>query len=690
MADDTARVVFGADIAELKAKMDEAAGAIKGAATTAANSMSSMVGGADGCKQSFLSLAGAMGIATTATALLEQATRSAINFMVDCVKAAMDEAAEIRRLDEAIKSFAGGAAGATSRADAFVNSLIRAGASEAEARQGLMTMLPVTHDMNRAMDAAGLAWNMAEAKGISYGQAMSTVSRLLNNQSRALIEVSREYGIQIDKTRSQSEQFEQALQGLSSQYGLMARAMDQNKAAVAVARQEWDTFKETIGASLLTPLGDCAKGLDAISQACNRLSTKGPVSIGEFAAKAIMALNPLLVELKLAKGLVEGVGNFTGLGPGQAALKQMGDIAEKNAASLHANKKSLSELEEEARAIGDKLQTALAPYGAAQKAAAAAAQQHADALESLIERFRLGNDEIGRWLNQADAIDWNKFSKLPRTQVEDSSGIPQPVPSGLTEGDYGFLAAADAMEARALQLKQMMNDVAQSIASGFGNAIQGIIMGTMTMAQAFRQIFSQILSVIINFFTQWLAKQIATLMAGSAAHKATAGTNAAASAGEGAAAAGASAAKIPYVGWILAIGAAIAMFALLSGYASKTKSAAGGYDIPLGVNPMVQAHGEEMVLPANLSNRIRAMSEIPAGAMDALKIIGAAGRPMRSIDLDTDTFGNRTGGGEAPVNIQFNPVLSSLDGPSVRQMLVDHGPDLAESLAKQYRDFVRM
>ncbi|MBU1567720.1 MAG: hypothetical protein KJ630_19110 [Proteobacteria bacterium] len=33
--------------------------------------------------------------------------------------------------------------------------------------------------------------------------------------------------------------------------------------------------------------------------------------------------------------------------------------------------------------------------------------------------------------------------------------------------------------------------------------------------------------------------------------------------------------------------------------------AASGYDIPRGVNPLVQAHSEEMILPANLANKIR-------------------------------------------------------------------------------------
>jgi hypothetical protein len=35
-------------------------------------------------------------------------------------------------------------------------------------------------------------------------------------------------------------------------------------------------------------------------------------------------------------------------------------------------------------------------------------------------------------------------------------------------------------------------------------------------------------------------------------------------------------------------------------------SAAGGFDIPAGVNPLVQTHAQEMILPASIANPLRA------------------------------------------------------------------------------------
>ncbi len=71
-------------------------------------------------------------------------------------------------------------------------------------------------------------------------------------------------------------------------------------------------------------------------------------------------------------------------------------------------------------------------------------------------------------------------------------------------------------------------------------------------------------------------------------------------------------ASIPYVG--PALGIAAAATAVLAGVArvqqiestNASASAAGGYDIPAGVNPIVQTHQQEMILPADIAIPLRA------------------------------------------------------------------------------------
>jgi hypothetical protein len=79
-------------------------------------------------------------------------------------------------------------------------------------------------------------------------------------------------------------------------------------------------------------------------------------------------------------------------------------------------------------------------------------------------------------------------------------------------------------------------------------------------------------------------------------------------AAEAAAAAWSAIAGIPVVGPFLAPLAAGAALAGVLALAGGIKSAAGGYDIPSGLNPMAQLHSEEMVLPKDLANTIRGMA----------------------------------------------------------------------------------
>ena len=97
---------------------------------------------------------------------------------------------------------------------------------------------------------------------------------------------------------------------------------------------------------------------------------------------------------------------------------------------------------------------------------------------------------------------------------------------------------------------------------------------------------------------------------------------------------------IPYVGPVLAIGAAAAAFAGVSALAGRVKSARGGYDIPSGINPMTQLHEEEMVLPKEHANTIRGMGKNGGAGKDgSAGKDGAAAQPV-NVTYNDDTTGN--------------------------------------------------
>lgn len=121
--------------------------------------------------------------------------------------------------------------------------------------------------------------------------------------------------------------------------------------------------------------------------------------------------------------------------------------------------------------------------------------------------------------------------------------------------------------------------------------------------------------------------------------------------------------SIPYVGPVLAIAAGASALALVGGLAGKIKSARGGYDIPSGVNPVTQLHEEEMVLPKQHANTIRALGRSMAG--------GGQNPDMAYADV----------GAPQPINIQ------AWDSRDLKRFMKKHGRELAGGLKGYNRNF---
>jgi len=114
------------------------------------------------------------------------------------------------------------------------------------------------------------------------------------------------------------------------------------------------------------------------------------------------------------------------------------------------------------------------------------------------------------------------------------------------------------------------------------------------------------LSATIANATGQRTAQAAAATAGIAINKTAAIGEITTSAGEAFAAAYAAIAGIPVIGPELAPAAAATAYAGAMGGLGLA-SAAGGYDIPSGVNPIVQTHANEMILPATYANPLRSM-----------------------------------------------------------------------------------
>lgn len=221
---------------------------------------------------------------------------------------------------------------------------------------------------------------------------------------------------------------------------------------------------------------------------------------------------------------------------------------------------------------------------------------------------------------------------------------------------------------------EMLQDGGKNVWQQAQQQMSQAFTAMLTRAQSFRQAMGGLFSAIRQTFVQemvskplaalmgrfaqegamWLAngaRQVAAQSATSAAvtglKKVETTENVGMNAIQAAAEAFKAMAGIPYVGPILAVGAAAAAMAAVYGLMSgmggggsststtttRIPSAAGGWDIPAGINPLTQLHENEMVLPAEHAQTIREMAGQQGGSDSTIIINSTGGDFIHKKDL---------------------------------------------------------
>ena len=189
----------------------------------------------------------------------------------------------------------------------------------------------------------------------------------------------------------------------------------------------------------------------------------------------------------------------------------------------------------------------------------------------------------------------------------------------------------------AIEYERLWTQRISGVVKHFGDGVLGMMHGTMTfrgvMVNTAMAIESSMFNAIERMVTKWIVGEITKTAATSVgtgarktyeatAHAQTAAldfmstmktvTNAAIKAAAGAYSA---MSGIPIIGPELGAIAAAVTFTAVVGL-GMLASAAGGYDIPSGINPLVQTHAEEMILPANIANPLRSLAANYNGSND--------------------------------------------------------------------------
>lgn len=199
--------------------------------------------------------------------------------------------------------------------------------------------------------------------------------------------------------------------------------------------------------------------------------------------------------------------------------------------------------------------------------------------------------------------------------------------------------AFSAMLSRTQNFRQAMNGFFKSMGQTFiQEMVTKPLAGMMQRMVQESAIYKMIFGTKESLETAAAAKTAATKATETTA---VVGSNAV----QAASGAAASQASIPYVGPILAVAAMAAMMAAVMGLmgggggssttttTTRIPSAAGGWDIPAGINPLTQLHENEMVLPAEHAQTIREMAGQSGGDNSTIIINTTGGDFVHKKDI---------------------------------------------------------
>jgi hypothetical protein len=264
----------------------------------------------------------------------------------------------------------------------------------------------------------------------------------------------------------------------------------------------------------------------------------------------------------------------------------------------------------------------------ANQAVIAAEREYKQARESQIQElsdFALSLEakvtaEHARDLEQQRRAD-ERNTKERERQIQELSDYAQELDTRVTREHAKALKEMEQFDSQQTkEMKARWQDVARTIESSLTSSFQGILRGTQTFSGAINSLFMAMVDGIIASLVKMAVQWAENLLLQKVLGKTTAASQISANAGVAATAAMASVAAIPFYGWAMAPEVGAATFAEAEGY-NAALSAAGGYDIPAGVNPVVQTHEREMILPQKYGDVIRNMADSGGGSSARIEFI---------------------------------------------------------------------
>ena len=269
----------------------------------------------------------------------------------------------------------------------------------------------------------------------------------------------------------------------------------------------------------------------------------------------------------------------------------------------------------------------------------ALAEQDPTYSQTAIDKLKAQMGELGQGHERTQAKNEGKRENQRR---KDAPNVMEMLQDGgknvWQQAQQQMSQAFTAMLTRAQNFRTAMNNFFKSMGQTFiQEMVTKPLAGMMQRMVQESAIYKMIFGTRETLETAASAKTAATKATETTA---VVGSNAV----QAASGAAASQASIPYVGPILAVAAMAAMMAAVMGLmgggggssttttTTRIPSAAGGWDIPAGINPLTQLHENEMVLPAEHAQTIRDMAA-QGGGGDTIVINTRGGDFIHKKDL---------------------------------------------------------
>lgn len=291
-----------------------------------------------------------------------------------------------------------------------------------------------------------------------------------------------------------------------------------------------------------------------------------------------------------------------------------------------------------------------------ESALAAAQEEGAAGSRRLMEQGATQSELIGLEIRTQETINTIRRSGLENQLMAEQAGPNDPARVAELQAQIEALTAGHVARMNQLTFQQAQaakdsggsfQTVLEAMPNAAGQAVDGVLGkfgGLMdALNQMWRNLYATFVSEMVTkplmlaamrvvresaLYKMMAGVQVATQAGASAATVATkageAGAVVGANAAEAASGAAASQASIPFAGPVLAAGAFAMIMAMVMGAKGSIRSAAGGFDIPAGMNPITQLHQKEMVLPAKHAETIRRLGESGGGNSQAQQSDGGS------------------------------------------------------------------